>query len=453
MAWKHARILAVIGMTCISLVCGMLAPGHAQIPRAGHRPLVVLATIDGPIYEPTREYMARVVSVASASHADCILVEMDTPGGAGDAMRSIARLFLTSRVPVVVFVTPRGAQAASAGAVIALSANVIAMSPNTTIGAAHPVTGEGGNIPADLREKIVNDMTAFLRSIAQSRGRNVEWAQNIVRKSISSSETEALRLGIADVLASGRGELLRVLDGRKVSMGAETRVLHTAGAEINEQRATWVEALLLLLCNPNIALILGAVALYGLITEVSNPGAIFPGVVGIIALVLSLYSMSVLSVTGTGVALLVLALILFGVDVYAPTHGVLTVGGAVSFVFGALMLFGDPVTHSQVSTTVVVTLAVVTALFFGTIVAASVRSIRHPQAAGPETLVGAIAEARTPLTPHGNVFVDGALWAAINIGESPVEPGDQVVVMARQGLMLQVRRTEPKTVGPVYSRE
>jgi membrane-bound serine protease (ClpP class) len=313
------------------------------------------------------------------------------------------------------------------------------------------VLGSGGDIPGDMRDKVVNDMSAFLRTVAARRGKSVAWAESIVRTSVASTETEALEGGIADIVAADRADLLRKLDGRRVrlSNGAE-RPLRTMGLRPRTVDPSWVERLLLLLFDGNVVLILGAIAFYGIIVEVQNPGAIVPGVVGSIALVLSLYSMSVLSVNTAGLALLVLAAILFVADIYAPTHGVLTAGGITAFIVGALMLFRDSSTGAQVSLTVVLTLALVSAAFFGFIVASLVKSRRMPPGTGPEALVGAQGKARTALKPEGKVFVDGAIWRAVNIGDDPIAAGDAVVVRARDGLVLKVVRAEATEPGPVY---
>lgn len=429
---RRAGLAAVLFLSAVSA----LAQGAAA-------PLVVLARIDGPIVAPTRDYVARALSRAEAQHATCFLLEMDTPGGELQASRAIIQRFLNARTPVVVYIAPRGARAASAGAMVSLAANVLAMAPGTNIGAAHPVDQEGQNITGDMRDKVVNDAAAFMRSVAQTRGKSARWAEDIVRKSISNSETEARALGIADIIASDRADLLRQLDGRRVATAAGSATISTLHAHVEVEELTWIEKLLLVLFDPNVALILGLIAAYGIITEVTNPGAIFPGVVGGIALVLTLYSFSVLSASGTGIALLLLALVLLIVDLYAPTHGVLTAGGLIAFVTGALLLFSNSPIGVGVSLTVVITLAVITAAFFGLVLAAVVRSHRRAPGSGPEKLIGARGEARTDLDPRGTVFLDGAHWTAENTGAAPIHRGDAVIVEARDGLRLKVRLAEP----------
>jgi len=420
---------------------------HAEARAATY----VVMAMDGPIMPPTKDCFERALNRAVRERAVMLLIEMNTPGGHSEAMREIGQLILNARVPVVVYVTPSGARAASAGAVIGLTAHILAMAPSTNIGAAHPVLGTGQSIPGDMRDKVVNDMCAFIRSVAARRGKNAEWAEAIIRKSISSTETEALKLGVADLIANDRADLLRKLDGRKVKLGdGSTVTMRTAGASPVTEEPTWVERLLLLLFDGNVALLLGAIAFYGIVAEIQSPGSIFPGVIGSIALVLSLYSMSVLSVNMAGLALLVLAGILFVVDIYAPTHGVLTAGGIIAFVFGSLMLFRDSTTGAQVSLAVVIGIALVTAGFFFFIVGSLIRSRRMPPGTGPEALIGAVGEARTDLQPRGMVFVDGALWQAQAIDDTPIGAGDRVTVTGREGLVLKVRRAEDAEAEPVY---
>lgn len=417
-------------------------------------PSYVVMRMDGPIMPPTRDYFARAMDRAVEDRAEALIVEMDTPGGHAEAMREIGQMILNARVPVVVYVTPSGARAASAGAIIGLTAHVLAMAPSTNIGAAHPVLGTGQDIPGAMKDKVVNDMSAFVRGVAKRRGKSVEWAEKIVRKSVANTETEALALGIADLIADNRQDLLRKLNGRKVVLNGGRRVrLNTVGAVPIPIEPTFTERLLLLLFDGNVALILGAIAFYGLVAEVQSPGAVVPGVVGSIALILSLYSLSVLSVNWAGVTLLLLAAVLFVIDIYAASHGVLTAGGIVAFVMGAMMLFRGSPTGAQVSIVVVVSLALVSGGFFAIIVGSLVRSRRMPPGTGPETLIESSGAARTDLRPTGKVFVDGSLWSAVNVEDEPILAGEPVIVVQRTGLTLRVRRAQPSAVGPVYGSQ
>lgn len=436
-----------------ALIALLLTPlwiGMARSQEHATGGVVIVAKIDGPILPPTKTYLERVLREAEARNAVGLIVEMNTPGGLLESTREICQLNLAAKVPVIVYVTPPGARAASAGAIIGLSAHILAMAPGTNIGAAHPVSS-GGNIEGDMRDKVTNDTAAFARTLAEKRGKSISWAEDIIRKSVSSSETEAHKLRIADILAADRDDLLRQLNGRRLQTADGPRTLATLNARVDPIEPTWFEAFLLFLCNPNVALILGAIAMYGIITEISNPGAIFPGVAGVFALILSLYSMSVLSINAAGVALLLLALTLFIIDIYATTHGVLTVGGIIAFIAGSLMLFGDTITGGpQVSLSVVMAISLVTAAFFGTIVASAWRTRFAPPGGGPEQMIGMRGEARTEVNPEGKVFADGTFWNAHNVGTEPIHPGDTVIIEARDGLTLKVRRTGAPPAEPIY---
>lgn len=419
------------------------------IARAGHR--VVLATLDDAIMPPTVTYLERALKRAEREQAECLLIEMNTPGGTLEAMRTISGKFLLAKVPIVIYITPSGARAGSAGAVLCLAANIVAMAPATNIGAAHPVDGSGADIAKDMRDKVTNDAAALARSIAEKRGRDLKWAENIIRHSISSSETEAVKLKIADLVAKDRTDLLRQLDGRTAKTADATVTLHTAGADVQEEGHTWGEGLLGFIYNPNVVMILFVLATYGIIAELNSPGAIFPGVAGAICLVLALFASSALSVNMTGAILLVLAIVLFVIDLHAPTHGVLTVGGLIAFVIGALLFFDPGAVGVPISVPLVLTLAIVTALFFGIVMTAAVRSRGLPPGTGPETLIGMVGQARSKLDPRGKVFVEGAFWDAENVGSEQIDAGDHVVVQALDGLLLKVKRTEPHPGEPIWS--
>jgi membrane-bound serine protease (ClpP class) len=414
---------------------------------------VVVATVDGPIMPPTTDYLERSLRRAEREGAACLLIEMNTPGGTLGATREIAALFLGAKVPVVIFVTPSGARAGSAGAILSLAANVLAMSPGTNIGAAHPVNSAGQNIESDMRDKVVNDTAAFARTLAARRGRSAAWAEDIIRKSVSVTEAEAIKLKVADLVATNRADLLRQLNGRKVQTAGGEKTLATLNARVEEESASLGDALLMFLYNPNIALILFVCAICGITAEINHPGVILPGVVGAICLVLSLFAASALSVTVTGTALLLLAVTLFIIDLYATTHGVLTVGGLIAFIVGGLMLFNPGVTGVSVSTPLVVALAVVTGIFFFVIIGAAIKARKLPPGTGPETLIGTTGEARTALNPEGRVFADGSLWNAINIGDEPINAGDIVKIEGREGLLLKVKRAVPTAAEPIWNRE
>ncbi len=413
---------------------------HARVTHAqSSSSEVYVATLaNQPIMPPTKDYLIGALHRAEANNAQCFIVQMDTPGGDGESMRDIAQAFLLSTIPVVVYVTPEGARAASAGAIIALSANLIAMTPGTNIGASHPVMEGGGNLPSDIRKKVTNDMAAFVRNLAEKRGKNPKLSEEFVIKSISLTANEAYQRKLADILSPTLSDLLRQLNGRKVDTYSGAKTMQTLNAKVvNIPLSPW-QAALLFLFNPNVALILGAIAFYGIITEISHPGAIFPGVAGAIALVLSLYALAALNANIAGVALLLLAAVLFVIDVYAVTHGVLTIGGIICFVTGSLMLFNGSPEGMSPSLSVIITLALVSALFSVVVLGSALRLRRRPAGSGPETLIGKFANARTDINPKGRVFVDGSYWSAENAGEDAIKSGDRVKVVSREGLTLRV---------------
>jgi membrane-bound serine protease (ClpP class) len=396
-----------------------------------------LIRINGAIGPATAEYIGRALQVAAAREYACLIIELDTPGGMLDSTKDIVQEFYTSKVPTVVYVAPSGASATSAGVFITLAADVAAMAPSTSIGAAHVVLlGPGGSEKLDdvMKQKLENSSSSYIAGIAKKRGRNVEWAKSSVIKSDSVTEEEALDLKVVDLIAKDVPDLLSQLDGRQV----EDKTLKTAGAPVVEIPMVLRERIFQLLWHPEVMLILTLIAMYGIIGELSNPGAILPGVAGGIALILVLYMASVLPVNTAGLALIGLAMILFIIDIFAPTHGVLTFGGVVSFFLGALMLFnrGDPA--FRLSLAYIVPATLLTALFFLFVVGKGIRAQLLPVRAGRETMLGKVVPAATRVdSKSGRVFIEGEYWNAQS--DEPVEPGQPVEVLAINGLTLKVK--------------
>lgn len=419
------RLLAAGVITC--------ATAHAQPTKVG------LIRIDGAISPATAGYVTRATQVAAAAGAQCLVVELDTPGGLLDSTKDIVQAFYASAVPVVVYVSPSGANAASAGCFITLAANVAAMAPNTSIGAAHPVemggtTGTETKGDDVMKKKLENFAVSYIEAIAERRHRNVEWARSAVRDSASITSEKALELKVIDLIARDMADLLRQLDGRDV----EGRVLRTAGAEVVPIPMLARERVFQTLWRPEVLFVLMLIAIYGIIGELSNPGAILPGVAGGIALILALYMGSVLPISIAGVALIVLAVALFIIDVFAPSHGVLTGGGIVAFFLGALLLFEGAGPAFRLSLGLVVPGTIVTALFFIFVIGAGLRAQRLPVRAGRETLIGRVVPAVTRIDDvSGKLFVEGEYWTARS--ETPVEAGQSVVVVGIEGLTLTVK--------------
>jgi membrane-bound serine protease (ClpP class) len=402
---------------------------------------VGLIKISGAICPATDSYIARAIDVAAVRDDACLIIQLDTPGGSLDSTKAIVQKFYASSVPTVVYVAPDGAWAGSAGCFITLAADVAAMAPGTSIGAAHPVSiGPGGEEKTSdvMKEKMENFASSYIASIAEKRGRNVEWAKSSVVTSQSITATNALELKVIDLIAKDLPDLLSQLDEREVN----GKPLKTANANVVDIPMTTQERVLQVLSHPELMLILMLVAMYGIIGELSNPGAILPGVAGAIALILVLYMATVLPVNLAGLALIGLAVVLFIVDIFAPTHGVLTFGGIIAFFLGALMLFNrhDPV--FQLSLVYIIPATLLTAAFFLFVVGAGLRAQLLPVRAGRETLLGKTAPALAHIdAASGKVFVEGEYWNAAS--EVPIEPGHPVEIVGITGLTLKVKPKQP----------
>jgi len=403
---------------------------------------VSLIKIDGAIGPATASYILRSVDEAGAQSAECLVIQLNTPGGLLESTQSIAQKLLGSTVPVVVYVAPTGATATSAGCFITLAASVAAMAPATTIGAAHPVMLGGGTPggteeekPGDtMMKKLENFSVSYIEAIAARRHRNVEWAASAVRESASISSEKALELKVVDLIASDLPDLLKQLNGRDV----DGRTLKTAGADVKEIGMSASERVFQTLWRPEVLFILMLVAVYGIIGELTTPGAILPGVVGAIALILALYLAAVLPVNVTGLVLIALAFLLFIFDVFAPTHGVLTAGGIISFLIGSLMLFnrGDPLFRLSLGYIIPATL--VTTAFFIFVVGKGLRAQRLPVKTGVETMIGKTVTALTPIDSlGGKVFIEGEYWNAVS--DVPIAKDRSAEISAMKGLTLKVK--------------
>ena len=397
---------------------------------------VGLIKINGPIGPATANYIARALDLAAAQNDECLVIELNTPGGLANSMDDIVRDFYASRLPVVVYVSPEGAMAGSAGVYITLAADVAAMAPHTTIGAAHPVSmgSEDETTNSIMMQKVGNAYTKVMQTIAEKRHRNVEWAKSSVTASEAITSEEALRLKVIDLVATNFPGLLQKLDGRSIS----GKILKTAGAGVVEIPMSAGEKFFQLFWQPQVLLLLLLVAIYGIIAEVSHPGAIFPGVAGVLALILLLYMSATLPLDIAGAALIFLALALFVTDVFAPTHGVLTGGGIIAFFLGALMLFDRAPAGYHLPVGWMVSATLVTAAFFVFFVTKGVRAQRLPKSAGAETMLGKTVAALSRIdSAGGKVFIEGEHWNAVS--ETPVEIGQPVEITGITGLTLKVK--------------
>ena len=404
---------------------------------------VCFINVEGPISPTTAGYVSRAVDETASQGGQCLIIQLNTPGGLLDSMQRIVQKLLASPIPTVVYVAPTGATAASAGCFITLAADVAAMAPATTIGAAHPVAlgGIGGNeetkSDSTMTKKLENFAASYIRAIAAKRSRNVEWAESAVRESSSITAEKARDLKVIEIIAVDRNDLLHQLDGRVVN----SKSLKTAGAQIIEIRMSAAEQIFQTAWRPEVMYILLLIAIYGIIGELNTPGAILPGVVGAIALLLALYMAAILPVNITGLLLIGLAVGLFIIDVFAPTHGVLTVGGIVAFLIGSLMLFNNQDPVFRLSLRYIIPGVILTAVFFVVIIGSGLRAQRLPIKVGKETMIGKTVSALTPIDPTGGkIFLEGEYWNATS--DIPVEKGQLVQINAVEGLTLKV---QPKT--------
>ncbi|MDH4210416.1 MAG: nodulation protein NfeD [candidate division WOR-3 bacterium] len=402
---------------------------------------VLIADLDGVISPASSSYLVRVVDIAEREGAACLIFKIDTPGGLDVSMREITKKILNAKIPIVVYVAPKGARAASAGVFILYASHVAAMAPGTNVGAAHPVSMGGEQMDSVMTEKVTNDAVAYLKALAKERGRNEEWAEESVRESASVDAETAVQLGVSDIIAEDENELVGKLDGRKIVIGEEEIVLKTIGRPLREVRMTLRERLLLLLTNPNIAYVLLLLGIYGLFFELQNPGMIFPGVVGGICLILGFYSLHVLPVNYAGLALIILSAVLFILEIYVTSQGLLTIGGIVALVFGSLILFESDVPYLRVSWEVIMYAVVIVAGFVIFILALGVRAQFRKRATGSDGMVGEIGTAKTDVkNDGGTVYVHGEFWNAAS--DKLIKSGQKVRVMGVEGMTLKVEVTD-----------
>jgi membrane-bound serine protease (ClpP class) len=414
----------------------ILVFGSSQGAIAGDE--VIIMELDGSINPGTAYYTVRGIEEAESTGAALIIIQMDTPGGLANSMRTMVKAIMNSTVPVVVYVAPAGAGAASAGVMVTVSAHIAAMAPGTNIGAAHPVTADGGEITKTMSEKVVNDMVSYSRGIAQERGRNGEWVEKAIRESVSITSDEALEKNVIDLIAKDTDELLQLIDNREVTLASGKVTLNTKGLNKVYYKPGFRDRILKTISDPNIAYILLMIGLAGLYFELAHPGVIFPGVIGAISLILAFFSFQTLSVNYAGLILIILAIILFIAEIKITSHGLLSLGGVIALTIGTIMLFEDV----RVSLRLMAPTIILIAGFFIVVSSLAFRAYRSKPKGGMEGLIGEIGEVKGPIDPEGLIFVQGELWRAIS--KEKIEPGEKVEVVSAKGLVLNVRRVIAK---------
>ncbi len=466
---------------CLALCSGVLNTAMAQQDDATTSSVVLITRLDNEIINPvTAEYILSSIERAEKSNALCLILRLDTPGGLLESTRDIVKRILNSRVPVVVYVSPSGARAASAGVFITLSSHIAAMAPSTNIGAAHPVNiggqpmqpspeqtpqatpvkkatpapempGEqqkeqGEKEPAEseqeptsqdvMSEKIINDTTAWIRALAEYRGRNADWAEQAVRKSVSLTETEALEKNVIDLVASSEEDLVAKINGRTVKVEGKTLTLNTSGAVLEYVSMSKRQELLNIIANPNIAYLLLMLGFYGLLFEITHPGAIFPGVAGAFCLILAASSLQMLPINYAGLILIIMGLGMLIAEVMVTSYGLLTIGGLLGLVLGSVMLVRAPQPFIGVSLTFIIPIVAATALVVLFLVSLVVKSHSRQTTTGREGLVGKKGVVEIPLSPQGKVFLHGELWDAYS--DEPLEKGTTIRVVNVEGMIVKV---------------
>ncbi len=410
-----------------------------MIATPGFSSPIVVAGVEGTIDPATAKYIVMTLEKAERMDAELLLIELDTPGGLMESMREITSEILNSSIPVVVYVAPPGARAASAGVFISAAAHIVAMAPSTHLGAAHPVGLGPSQMDSVMSGKVESDAAAQMRALANQRGRNVEWYEQSVRQSVSATADEALELGVIDLIATDRNDLLKKIDGMEVELAGDVKkVIGSMDRELVEIPMGLRDKLLHYLANPNLAYIFLILGFYGLYFELSNPGSIFPGVVGVILLLLGIFAMQMMPVNYVGILLIAFGMFLFLIELKIPSHGLLTIGGVVSLVLGSLMLFDSTDAFYRVSWAVLIPVVAVTVAFFVFAVGMGLKAQRKQPTTGREGLIGAVAQVTEPLTPQGKVFLQGELWFAS--ADEDIPAGSNVRIKAVTGMKLHVDR-------------
>ena len=456
------RVLKSIAVIILLLLSNQLLPPH--VSANSNNNLIIQLTIDGAIGPATTDYIERSFELATKQNASIIIIRIDTPGGLDSAMRSIIKKITNSSIPVVSYVSPTGARAASAGTYILYASHIAAMAPSTNLGAATPVQ-VGGGLPSPtkmdkkpaqendkaMKNKIINDAVAYIRGLAALHGRNQEWAEDAVREGVSLTANEALKKNVIDIVASDIGDLLKQINGRTIKILGQKHSLQTTGLPIKQVEPGWRSRFLSVITNPNIAYILMLIGIYGLILEFSNPGAIVPGTIGSICLLLALYSFQLLPINYAGMALILLGVALMVGEAFQPSFGILGIGGVIAFVIGSIILMDTKAPGFGIDISVIVTFSLSSAIIFIFAVGMAIKARRRPVVSGLDELINNEAIVINDFDQTGAVSIHSERWNAKTL--TPLHSGQRVKVTGSKGLILEVEPIEKITVKPEPSNK
>lgn len=430
----------------IAIICLTITTGSSLANE------VWVLELEGIINPVASKYISNNIKRAENAGAECLILKLDTPGGLMNSMRDIIKSILNSEVPIVVYIYPKGAQSASAGVFITVSAHFAAMSPSTNIGAAHPVSMGGGAFGGKpdsastevMMEKVTNDAVAFIRSLAHERGRNEEWVEQAVRQSVSITETEAVEKNVIDIVAKNLDELLDFLDGKTAKLPSGDKVLNTQNASIRSLPMGFHHKILNVISNPNIAYLFLILGFYGIFFELRNPGAIFPGVLGGIFLILAFFSFQILPINYAGLALIIVGIVLFILEVQITSYGLLTIGGIIAMILGSMMLIDIPEDVPKelfsISIWVITPVVIVTAILFVLALILAYKTYREKPTTGMQGLIGEIGEAVTKIDKKGTIQVHGEYWKAVS--DSPISKGAEIIVQSIDRMILKVTKKD-----------
>ncbi|NPA16317.1 NfeD family protein [Persephonella sp.] len=402
---------------------------------------VIVGRWEGPVSPVMADYIKRVVESGEKQGANLIVIELDTPGGLESAMRDVVKTIMNTYIPVVVYVYPSGARAASAGAIITISADIAAMAPSTNIGSASPVQMTGKEMDETMKKKVINDMVAFVKSIAREKGRNEKVIEKMVTEALNLSAEEALKKGVIDVIAADLRELFKKINGKKIKKkNAEITVSVSEDEKVVYVEKGFREKLLSILANPTLAYLLLMIGFYGIFFELYNPGSVIPGVVGAISILLALYALNAIDVNWLGVLLIILGILFFVLELITPTFGALAVSGVIALLIGSIILVDPSSPYGDIPMKVIIPVVAFSAVFFLSIAYLGLKAQRKKTQTGKEGMIGKRGIAQTDINPKGKVFIEGEIWDAYS--EEPIKKDEEVEVLAVEGLKLKVKRAE-----------